>query len=79
MSRRYRDRRGFPLKKLRRRLGMTQAEFADVLCITRNYLARLEREDDDPSPMLQKLIDYVEKDPDLVEHGARRRGRRKGS
>jgi len=50
------------ISKLRKRLGMTQKEFAQKLGVTTRYIAYIERGQRVPSQILTNLLTFLEKE-----------------
>lgn len=49
------------IKKFRQSLGLTQAQFAEMLGITRRYVVYLESGKYKPSRLLERLLDCIKK------------------
>ncbi|MBV8781678.1 MAG: helix-turn-helix domain-containing protein [Phycisphaerae bacterium] len=52
------------IKKLRTRLGVSQADFAGLLGVSRILVQSWERGVRDPSPLASRLLDTIERDPE---------------
>ena len=48
---------GTRLRDARIERGLTQAEVADIVAVTANYIARVERGEREPSPIFAALIE----------------------
>lgn len=56
------------LKKIRKRLGATQAEMARRLGITQSYVSRIESGMARPSGAVQLLLGHMRNHADLIWH-----------
>jgi len=57
------------IKRLRKRLGMTQQEFAQRLGITTRYVTYLESGQRVPSQILVNLLTFLEKEAKWIKTG----------
>lgn len=61
-------------REIRARLGMTQEQFADALCISVKTLRNWERGRRDPSGPAMRLLSIAEKHPEVLVEAAAQSG-----